>query len=212
MKISVVIFEDNQFRRDGLATLISMTDGMECVGAFLDGNKVIEDIDACHPDIVVMDIDMPSGNGIEHVKKIRSRFPSIKILTQTVYEDDEKILASIRAGADGYILKKTPPHELINAITEVMNGGAPMTPVVARQVLRLLIKKDPETLPNDFDLTNREQETLSLLVQGLSYKMIAAKCHVSISTVNTHIQHIYKKLQVHSVVDAVTKAIANKIV
>ncbi len=131
---------------------------------------------------------------------------------QTVFEDDEKILASICAGADGYILKKTPPHELLNGIVEVMKGGAPMTPVIARQVLRFLKKGKPEAPASDFDLTQREHEILSLLVQGLSYKMIASKCNVSTATVNTHVQHIYEKLQVHSVVEAVTKAITYKIV
>lgn len=212
MDIKVAIFDDNQYRRDGLEVLINLTEGMTCVGSFADCSHVMENIDACQPDIILMDIDMPKVNGIEGVKQIRQRHAGIKIVMQTVFEDDEKILASICAGADGYILKKTPPHELINGITEVMNGGAPMTPVVARQVLRFLKKEDPGIPPSDFDLTQREHEILSLLVKGLSYKMIAAKCNVSTSTVNTHIQHIYEKMQVHSVVDAVTKAITYKIV
>lgn len=212
MEIQVAIFDDNASRRDGLEIMINLTDGMQCVGAFPDCSNVVTDIERTKPDIVLMDIDMPKVNGIEGVKLIRKKYSSIKILMQTVFEDDEKILASICAGADGYILKKTPPHELLNGIVEVMKGGAPMTPVIARQVLRFLKKGNPEAPASDFDLTQREHEILSLLVQGLSYKMIAAKCNVSTATVNTHVQHIYEKLQVHSVVEAVTKAITYKIV
>lgn len=212
MEIQVAIFDDNESRRDGLEIMINFTEGMRCVGSFPDCSNVMADIDRTKPDIVLMDIDMPKVNGIEGVKLIRQKNTGIKILMQTVFEDDEKILSSICAGADGYILKKTPPHELINGIIEAMNGGAPMTPVIARQVLRFLKKGNPELPASDFDLTQREHEILLLLVQGLSYKMIASKCNVSISTVNTHVQHIYEKLQVHSVVEAVTKAIAHKIV
>ncbi len=212
MDIQVAIFDDNESRRDGLEIMITLTDGMNRVGSFPDCSNVIVDIERTRPDIVLMDIDMPKVNGIEGVKLIRKKNSGIKILMQTVFEDDEKILASICAGADGYILKKTPPHELLNGIVEVMNGGAPMTPVVARQVLRFLKKGNPELPASDFDLTQREHEILSLLVQGLSYKMIASKCNVSTATVNTHVQHIYEKLQVHSVVEAVTKAITHKIV
>jgi DNA-binding NarL/FixJ family response regulator len=212
MEIQVAIFDDNESRRDGLEIMINLTEGMHCVGSFPDCSNVIADIDRTKPDIVLMDIDMPKVNGIEGVKLIRQKNTGIKILMQTVFEDDEKILSSICAGADGYILKKTPPHELIHGIIEAMNGGAPMTPVIARQVLRFLKKGNPELPASDFDLTQREHEILSLLVQGLSYKMIASKCNVSTATVNTHVQHIYEKLQVHSVVEAVTKAIAHKIV
>ena len=212
MDIQVAIFDDNESRRDGLEIMINLTEGMNCVGAFPDCSNVILDIERTRPDIVLMDIDMPKVNGIEGVKLIRTKNAGIKILMQTVFEDDEKILASICAGADGYILKKTPPHELLNGIVEVMNGGAPMTPVLARQLLRFLKKGNPELPASDFDLTQREHEILSLLVQGLSYKMIASKCNVSTATVNTHVQHIYEKLHVHSVVEAVTKAITHKIV
>ena len=212
METKVAVFDDNPARLDGLKILIDMTQNMRCVGTFQDCSRVIEDIRNCQPDIVLMDIDMPKVNGIDGVKLIRSHLTDIKVLMQTVFEDEEKILASICAGADGYILKTSSPNDLVSAINEVMNGGAPMTPSVARQVLKFLKMGNSETPKSDFDLTSREHEILSLLVKGYSYKMVADACHVSKATVSTHVQHIYEKLQVHSVVEAVTKAIAHKIV
>jgi len=131
---------------------------------------------------------------------------------QTVFEDDEKLFASIRAGADGYILKKTTPADLLKAIEETLEGGAPMTPSIARQVLLFVGSTGAKKNAGDFNLTNREHEILTLLVQGLSYKMIAERCNISLPTVNSHIQHMYEKLQVNTMVEAVTKALENKIV
>ncbi len=213
MEKRVAIFDDNDKRRDGLQMLIDLTEGLVCCGAFIDCSNVLHDIEISRPDVVLMDIDMPHVNGIEGVKIIRKKYPALKILMQTVFEDDDKIFASICAGADGYILKKVPPHELMKAIQEALDGGAPMTPTIARQVLRLVQNSGSKTNPSvDFKLTNREQEILSLLVQGLSYKMISQRCFISQPTVNSHIQNIYEKLQVHSVVEAVTKAIEHRIV
>jgi DNA-binding NarL/FixJ family response regulator len=212
MEIKVAVFDDNKTRRNGLQLLIDATEEMKCVGAFEDCSDVIRNIDAANPDVVLMDIDMPNVNGIEGVKLIRENNSDIKILMQTVFEEDEKIFASICAGADGYILKKASPAKLIESIIDVMQGGAPMTPTIARQVLKLFGQQNSKNKKNSFNLTERELEILSLLVQGLSYKMIAEQCHISYPTVNTHIKHIYEKLQVHSVVEAVTKAIENKIV
>lgn len=212
MEKRIAIFDDNIKRRDGLQLLISLTDGFICCGAFPDCSDVLHDIEICKPDVVLMDIDMPNVNGIEGVKIIRSTYTNLKILMQTVFEDNDKIFASICAGADGYILKKSPPHDLLKAINEVLDGGAPMTPSIARQVLQLVNSHAVKKADIDFKLTTREHEILSLLVQGLSYKMISQRCFISLPTVNTHIQNIYEKLQVHSVVEAVTKAIENKII
>lgn len=212
MEKKIVIFDDNSKRRESLEMLIDLTDGMTCVGTFPDCSKVLQDIDRVQPDLVLMDIDMPNVNGIEGVLIIRKKYPDLIILMQTVFEDDEKLFACIRAGADGYILKKTQPQDLLNAIAEALQGGAPMTPSIARQVLRYIGSIDHKKKTEDFNLTAREREILSLLVEGLSYKMIANKCSISIPTVNTHIQHIYEKLQVNTAVEAVTKAIGNKIV
>ena len=208
----IVIFDDNIKRRESLEMLIDLSDDMICVGSFPDCSNVLNNIDKSEPDLVLMDIDMPNVNGIEGVTIIRTKYPHLKILMQTVFEDDEKLFACIRAGADGYILKKTQPLELLEAIDEALEGGAPMTPSIARQVLRFVGSTENKQKSEDFKLTARETEILSLLVQGLSYKMIASRCFVSLPTVNSHVQHIYEKLQVNTAVEAVTKAIGNKIV
>ena len=208
----IVIFDDNIKRRESLEMLIDLSDDMICVGSFPDCSNVLNNIDKSEPDLVLMDIDMPNVNGIEGVTIIRTKYPHLKILMQTVFEDDEKLFACIRAGADGYILKKTQPLELLDAINEALEGGAPMTPSIARQVLRFVGSTENKQKSEDFKLTARETEILSLLVQGLSYKMIASRCFVSLPTVNSHVQHIYEKLQVNTAVEAVTKAIGNKIV
>ena len=209
--IKVAVFDDNKQRRELLEMLLNSTTEMECTGAFEDCRNVIKNIVKNIPDVVLMDIDMPHVNGIEGLQLIRKQFPQVKILMQTVFEDDDKIFASICAGADGYILKKAQPHELMKAIAEVLEGGAPMTPSIARQVIRLVNKQNSKS-DVDFQLTPREHEILSLLVQGLSYKMIGERCNISMPTVNSHIQHIYEKLHVSSGTEAVAKAISNKIV
>lgn len=209
--IKVAVFDDNKPRRELLEMLLNSTTGMECTGAFEDCRNVIKNIVQNIPDVVLMDIDMPHVNGIEGLQLIRNQFPQVKILMQTVFEDDDKIFAAICAGADGYILKKTPPAKLIDSISEAMCGGAPMTPTVARQVLQLFNNRNKKSTI-DFHLTTREHEILSMLVQGLSYKMIAEKCNLSYSTVNSHITHIYEKLHVKSGTEAVAKAIEQKII
>jgi DNA-binding NarL/FixJ family response regulator len=159
-----------------------------------------------------MDIEMPGINGIEAVHLIKNEFPEIKILMETIFDDDEKIFSSICAGAEGYILKHTSPAEIMEAIREIFEGGSPMTPAVANRVLKM-VKEQPGNRSSDlFNLSPREKEILSCLVKGMSYKMIADTCFISIETVNVHIKSIYKKLQVHSKSEAVVKAIQGRIV
>lgn len=210
--ITIVVFDDNKPRRELLQLLINSTEGMVCKVAFEDCRDVLKHLVSIVPDVVLMDIDMPHVNGIEGLKIIRKQFPQIKVLMQTVFEDEEKIFDAICAGADGYILKKTAPDKLLDAIRDVHAGGAPMTPVVAKHVLQLFNNRHNKTMKNSFDLTTREQEILKLLVQGLSYKMIAAQCNISYPTVNSHVSHIYEKLHVSSAVEAVTKAMNEGIV
>jgi len=213
-KIKVVVFDDNKVRRSGLELMIDSSENMVCLATFNDCRDVVNLIGMHQPDVVLMDIDMPNVNGIEGLTLIKQHFPEIKILMQTVFEDDDKIFAAICAGADGYILKKTPPHELLKAIVDVTEGGAPMTPTVARQVIRMVNQQDkkPAVVSEKFDLTKRESEILSLLAQGHSYKMVAEQCSISHATVNTHVMHIYDKLHVHSVSGAIQKANQHKLI
>jgi DNA-binding NarL/FixJ family response regulator len=210
--IRVAVFDDNKPRRELLEILLNSTPGMQCIGSFEDCRNVVGNLANEVPNVVLMDIDMPHVDGIEGVQLIKTYYPGIKVLMQTVFEDEEKIFASICAGADGYILKKTSPAKLIDAITDVVEGGAPMTPTVARQVLQLINNKNKKASAADFKLSDRECEILSLLVHGLSYKMIAERCNITYSTVNTHIGHIYEKLHVKTGIEAVAKAISHKIV
>ncbi|HRI30108.1 MAG TPA: response regulator transcription factor [Candidatus Kapabacteria bacterium] len=191
--------------------LIDSTDTMHCVGALEDGRGVVTHISRLHPDVILMDIDMPHVNGIEALRLIKKTLFNVKILMQTVFEDEVKIFDAIMEGADGYILKKTSPDNVVEAIVDVYNGGSPMTPAVARQVINLFKNKHERVAKTDFALSAREYEVLSFLVQGLSYKMIAEKCNVSYSTVNSHISNIYKKLHVNSGPQAVAKAIELKL-
>jgi len=182
---------------------------MAFVGAFENCGHVVEDVETLLPDVVLMDIDMPRVNGIEGLKRIRQHAPTVLIIMQTVFEDDEKIFKAIRAGAHGYFLKKTPPSKLIEGIRDVVEGGAPMTASVARKVLEVFHEQKGS---NQFDLTPREFEILSMLMKGMSYKMIADACKVTFHTVNAHCKNIYEKLHVHSATEAVAKAIDQKII
>jgi len=212
MIIKVAIFEDNRSLREGLTAMIGGTSGFECVGSFPNCNNLIKNISQAKPDVVLMDIEMPGINGIEAVAMIKEEFPEIKILMETIFDDDEKIFNSICAGAEGYILKHTTPAEIMEAITEIHEGGSPMTPSIANRVLKM-VKVRPETGSKEsFDLTDREKEILTCLVKGMSYKMVADTCFISIETVNVHIKNTYRKLQVHSKSEAVAKAIRGRIV
>lgn len=211
-EIKVAVFDDNKPRRELLQLLLNSSDGLICTGAFEDCRNIVKKLCADIPDVILMDIDMPFVNGIEGLKEVRAHFPTVKVMMQTVFEDEERIFEAIVNGADGYLLKKTPPAKLLEAISEVMEGGAPMTPAIARQVLLLFNGQHRYTEKKDFNLSAREQEILAYLVKGLSYKMITDKCNISYPTVNSHISHIYEKLHVSSGTEAVAKALANKIV
>lgn len=210
--VKVAVFDDNPVRRDGLQVLLNAMEDMTCVGLFEDCRDVVQKVEAANPDVVLMDINMPHVDGIEGLTQLRKAFPGLKIIMQTIFEDESKILSAICAGADGYILKQTPPMQLLEGIVEVMNGGAPLTPTVAKKVLSLFNdKKTKVATPTNF-LTKREQEILKLLVEGYSYKMIAEECFITYATVNTHIVNIYEKLQVNSATGAVSKAIKEGLV
>ena len=211
MDIRVCLFEDNERLRDSLFKLINRSPGFVCTGAYPNCDDVLEKIDATRPDVVLMDIEMPGMNGIEGVAMIKESFPDIKILMETIFDDDEKIFNSICAGAEGYILKNSVPTQIVQALKELHEGGSPMTPSIASRVLKML-KSKSNFSREDFNLTEREKEILAYLVEGMSYKLIAARCYITTETVNGHIKNIYKKLQVHSKGEAVSKAIRGRIV
>jgi RNA polymerase sigma factor (sigma-70 family) len=205
----IAIFDDNSDRRDSLGMLVGSMDGFELCGAFRDCNSVLKDVERSQPDIVLMDIDMPGVTGIEATRIIKHHAPKVHVIIQTVFEDQEAIFNAIRAGASGYLLKSSNAGKIIEAIHDVQAGGAPMTPSVAARVIRHFKEEFEPAV--DFGLSDREKETLKLLVEGKSYKMIADEMSISYNTVNSHIKRIYEKLQVHSAGEAVSKAIQQRI-
>jgi len=210
MDIRVAIFEDNKLVRDALQTIFNGTPGFTCCGAFADGNRWETNINRSEPDVVLMDIEMPGLNGIEITGKICERFPRIKILMQTVFNDSEKIFLALRAGASGYILKNDPPHKFIEAISEVYSGGAPISSAVAKKILSFFANQNVILVSpgnEDYHLSEREKEILRLMAEAFNYKAIAEKLYISYETVRTHVKNIYKKLHVSSRSEAVIKAI-----
>ena len=212
VEIKVTIFEDNKMFRESLQQLIDNKEGMACAGAFSDANKLVSNMQMSNPDVVMMDINMPGISGIEAVQLIKEKFPNVRIMMQTVFEDNDKIFAAICAGASGYMLKKTVPQKMIEAIRETHLGGAPMTASVAVKVLQMFRLQSTGGKNEFIDLSEREREILALLVKGKSYKAVASDCIISIDTVNTHVSHIYEKLHVHSKSEAVAKAINQKLI
>lgn len=214
-KLRVIIFDDNQNVRESVKLLLSTTETMEIVDSFENYDNLLKDIAATKPDVVIMDIDMPGTNGIEGVTKLRSKYPDIPVLMLTGFEDDEKVFNSICAGANGYVLKNARMESLISQIEEVHQGGAPMTPVIARKVLNKFSKIHPASKPvsddDSLQLSSREYDVLQLLVKGKSYKMIASELNVSYETVHSHIKKLYQKLQVNSVGEAVSKTLTKNI-
>jgi DNA-binding NarL/FixJ family response regulator len=198
MAIKVFVYDDNESRRDSLKALIYLTPEITFVGASPDCSSLKEDMQQYEPDVVLMDINMPNVDGMEGLRQVRQLFPHIKVLMQTVFDDSEKIFTSIRNGASGYILKKDPPQRILQAIQEVYEGGAVMNPGIAQKVLDFF---QPKKIENP--LTERETQVLTLLAEGLSYKMIADRLALSFHTVNTHAKNIYEKLHVASLGEAI---------
>jgi DNA-binding NarL/FixJ family response regulator len=212
MSIKLVIYEDSTKFIDALGTLIEQLPELELIGIYTDTSNIVAELGAQMPDVVLMDIKIKPLSGIESTRLILQHFPSVKILIQTVFEDDNHVFAAICAGASGYILKRHLPLSMQNYILEIMQGGAPMSPNIAQKILLLFRQHFPDTAtPVDYNLSKREKEILKYLVEGLSYKMIAAQCTISIETVKTHFKRIYEKLHVASMTEAVAKAIHEKL-
>ena len=211
MTVNVGIVEDDSSIRESVASLINSSAGFSCKQIFDSVESAIETISDPPPDVLLMDINLGGMSGIEGVRRLKSIFPEMHILMLTVFEENDKIFQSLCAGASGYLLKRTPHHKILEAITEVHEGGAPMTASVAKKVLNLFTSVAPPTLP-EVHLTAREAEILQHLVTGSSYKKISKDLFISFDTVNSHIKKIYEKLQVHSKTEAVAKALKHKIV
>jgi DNA-binding NarL/FixJ family response regulator len=214
--IAVAIIEDQREVREGVAVLINGTKGYRCTASYRSMEEALARIgangpDAVVPDAVLIDIGLPGMSGIEGIRRLRERFPNMTLLAFTVYDDDENIFDALCAGASGYLLKNTPPTRLLEGLREVVTGGAPMSPEVARKVIRLFREVRPPERAN-YQLTPQETEVLRLLVEGHHYKTAAAELGISINTVSFHLRNVYAKLQVHSKSEAVTKALRDKIV
>jgi DNA-binding NarL/FixJ family response regulator len=209
--IKLILYEDNPQLREGLTMLLNGSDGFEVVAAFKNCNSVEDEVQAFDPDVILMDIDMPGTNGIEGLKRLRKVNSRAKVLMLTVFDDNKNVFEAIRSGANGYLLKKTPPARLIEYITEANSGGAPMTSSIATQVLRMFSDMNAQQ-GEDYNLSEREKQVLQLLVNGYSYKMIASEMFIAIDTVRSHIKKIYEKLHVNSKSEAVAKAFKDKLV
>lgn len=206
MDLRVAVYDDNDALRESLEYLIECAPGFAVAGLYAGCENIIDDIAENQANVVLMDIDIPGINGIQATAMIKAHFPDVNVLILTSFDDSVKIFEALRSGATGYLLKKTPPAKILEAIAEVNQGGAPMTANIARKVLEFFSEKKSVSA-NVYDLSGREKDVLSCLVQGESYKMIAASCTISMGTVCTHIANIYKKLHVNSKSEAVAKAI-----
>lgn len=211
-KIKVFAFDDSEDRRESLKYLVQMCDDMEWLGSDENAASAASIVKEKKPDIVLMDIQMPEVDGLQGLAEIKKSSPHVIVLMQTIFEDDDKVFAALRLGASGYILKKSAPEKFIDAIRDAYHGGAPITPSIATKVLTYFNSLTKTTaVKEDYNLTTREKEILSLLVDGLSYKMIGDKLSISFFTVNNHIRHIYEKMHVHSQSEAVSKALKEKL-
>ncbi|MBK8625302.1 MAG: response regulator transcription factor [Saprospiraceae bacterium] len=209
MKIKVAIYEDNAGLREILASIIRESEEFELAGEFGHCLDVIQNTKAFVPDVIIMDIDMPGRTGIEGVRELKSVYPEVEVIMNTVFDDDDRIFNALKAGATGYLLKKNSLATLLTAIKDVKNGGAPISPSIARKVLQLpfAVGKASEST---YNLSEREVEILKLLSKGLSYKMVANEMIISLDTVRTYVKRIYEKLHVHSVTEAVHKVFIEK--
>jgi DNA-binding NarL/FixJ family response regulator len=228
MDLSVVILEDDPRYRHSLEMLFSNTPGFRLGASFGSAHAMLDELEnraraGQRPpwQLALVDIELPGMNGIEATRHLKKHLPALTVVMLTVFEEPTIILEAITAGADGYLLKKTPAPELLAQLNAIASGGSPLTPDVARTVLSLLRDKTPKRIsgqffrnasPTKLDLTEREHAVLQALVKGLSYKQVGFQLNISIDTVRTHIRAVYRKLQVHSVAEAVARAIREKLV
>ena len=209
--VRVVIIEDVREVREGLAVLVNGTPGFRCAASYRTMEEALRDIDASRPDVILTDIGLPGMDGIAGTRILRERCPTAPILALSVYDDDDNVFNAICAGASGYLLKNTAPARLLESLREVVDGGAPMSPDIARRVVTLFRQFRPRPRAA-CHLTPQETELLKLMVAGHHYKTAAQVMGISANTVSFHLKHIYEKLQVHSKTEAVAKALRERLV
>jgi DNA-binding NarL/FixJ family response regulator len=208
MPTKIILFEDNDRLRESLAYLLKMN-GYEIAGDYSTCNEAGTIVRVYTPDVVLMDIDMPGQSGIEGVRMIKESRPETAVIMYTVFEEDDKLFRCLCAGANGYLLKKTPPSKLFEAIQDVVEGGAPMSPAIAKKVLSTFQAK--QEIPR-YDLTPREIEVLQWLIKGYSIKQIASEMNLAFDTIRSHLKNIYQKLHVNCGKEAIVKVLSEKIV
>jgi len=209
-QLRILIYDDNEPFRQALALIIGGTVGFMVLGHYPNSQQAVQQVAEHHPDVILMDIDMPGESGIETLSKLRQAGVSVPVLMLTVFDDDERVFTALRTGASGYLLKHTPPVRLLESIREVHEGGAPMTPAIARRTIQWLAQPPVFSDHNQQVLTNREQDILEKLASGLSNREIAGSCEISVETVRTHLKRIYEKLHVHSATEAVAYYYRNR--
>jgi DNA-binding NarL/FixJ family response regulator len=205
-KLNVAIVEDDERFRRSLVRWLSSTEGLSCSGSFGSGEEALEKLPESNSDVVIMDINLPNMSGIECVRRLRGRHPTMQVIMLTVYEDNDQIFQALQAGARGYLLKRSSPDKILDAIVEVSRGGAPMSSIIARKVVQSFESSAPAN--EEANLTPREREILHGVVRGLINKEIAHELSISVETIRVHLKNIYEKLHVHSRTEAALKIVA----
>src|SRR4051812_35451584 len=209
--IKAAVIEDLREIREGLTTLINFTEGFRCTGSYRSVEEALAKLHQDVPDVLLSDIGLPGMSGIEGVRLLKQRYPSMQVLMLTVYNDDDRIFDALCAGASGYLLKRTPPVRLLESIREAMSGGAPVSPEVATRMIKFF-REFHSAERSEYELTPHESRLLKLLTEGYNYTTAAEKLGVSYNTIKFHVRHIFDKLQVHSKSEAVVKAMRDRLV
>lgn len=206
MKYNIIIFEDNILMQQSLKELLDEDDNFYVSGTYDNAKDIVKIYEHQQPDLIISDIDMQEVNGLEGLEKLKRKYPDAKVMIFTVFEENDKVLSAICLGANGYILKSSSSKKITESVKDVIEGGSPLTPIIASKILQHFPKR--QSVQNDMEmLSKKEKEVLDWMVKGYSYKMIAAELNKSVETIRTQVKHIYKKLNVQSNAEAILKAL-----